>query len=262
MKRLVLYGLSAILMGLFSMTAYASIPASSGVVNGCYTVQALNGVHGLGVVDSTGVCPAGTIAINWNQAGIQGSTGATGTTGPQGLTGATGATGQTGATGPQGPVGPGFFFTTNLSGADLAGIDLRFHDVSGFSFANDNLQGSLLSHTTAIGANFSGAVGNVSWSNSDFTNANFDRLVGSDTLTNDNFTGAIMTNMNVGNRSSSFVNDNLDSANLSGSGGLFVSQFTNAIYNAQTTCPNGSPVPDGGAGSGTQSGFGSTCGLA
>jgi hypothetical protein len=48
MKRFLLYPLSALLVLVFGVTVYASIPSPSGIVNGCYTAQAVSGVHGLG----------------------------------------------------------------------------------------------------------------------------------------------------------------------------------------------------------------------
>ena len=86
--------------------AYASIPGSDGVINGCYKPS----TGALRVVDSaTPACSKGEQSIRWNQTGPQGLTGATGPAGPAGSPGAVGpqgAAGSTGATGPTGPQGP------------------------------------------------------------------------------------------------------------------------------------------------------------
>ena len=101
--------------------AFAAIPDSSGVINGCYQKN----VGNLRVIDpgSGDKCRPSEIPISWSQTGPKGATGATGATGPQGPkgdtgatgpigpqglkgdTGATGATGPTGATGATGPAG-------------------------------------------------------------------------------------------------------------------------------------------------------------
>jgi len=85
MKKLFSFIGASFLVALTTVITYASIPAPNGTINGCYTTQIINGVHGLGVVDSTGTCPAGTIPINWSQTGPKGDTGATGPQGPTGI---------------------------------------------------------------------------------------------------------------------------------------------------------------------------------
>jgi hypothetical protein len=81
--------------------AFAAIPDSSGVINGCYQKN----VGNLRVIDSSAgdSCRPSEIGISWSQTGPQGPPGPQGVQGPKGDTGATGATG---ATGPVGPVGP------------------------------------------------------------------------------------------------------------------------------------------------------------
>jgi hypothetical protein len=75
--------------------ASAAIPDSSGVIHGCYKTPVP--AHGtpLSIIDSGagGSCPAGYVALPWNQ------------TGPQGPAGPAGATGPAGPQGPQGPAG-------------------------------------------------------------------------------------------------------------------------------------------------------------
>jgi hypothetical protein len=142
--RLLLAGSGAIVL-LTLGTASASVPDSTGVIQGCY------GSNGqLRVIDTAKAeaCRSNETALSWSQRGPQGvqgvqgvqgiegpqgpkgDTGATGATGPKGDTGATGATGQQGppgapgtpgdngspgapgptgpqgAPGPQGPTGP------------------------------------------------------------------------------------------------------------------------------------------------------------
>jgi hypothetical protein len=93
--------------------AFAAIPDSSGVINGCYQKN----VGNLRVIDPSAgdSCRPSEIAISWSQTGPQGppgpqgpkgDTGATGATGPAGPVGPAGPKGDTGATGPQGPAGP------------------------------------------------------------------------------------------------------------------------------------------------------------
>jgi hypothetical protein len=54
--------------------AIASIPSSSGVINGCYRTSGGN-QGDLIVIDSAASCPAGYTALDWNQAGPQGPAG-------------------------------------------------------------------------------------------------------------------------------------------------------------------------------------------
>lgn len=89
-------------VGLVGGTAFASIPGSTGVINGCYSTK--NGA--LSVIDSSAKCPNGTTALSWNQTGPQGPAGATGPQGPAGATGPQGPAGPIGATGAQGDPGP------------------------------------------------------------------------------------------------------------------------------------------------------------
>src|SRR5712692_5321354 len=83
--------------------AVASIPDSSGMINGCF--KAANGQ--LRVIDpATESCLPSETAISWNQTGPQGPTGPTGSQGPVGPTGATGPQGLQGIAGTAGPQGP------------------------------------------------------------------------------------------------------------------------------------------------------------
>jgi hypothetical protein len=84
--------------------AFAAIPGSSGVINGCYQKN----VGNLRVIDPSAgdSCRPSEIEISWSQTGPQGATGPTGPQGPQGPQGPKGDTGATGATGPVGPTGP------------------------------------------------------------------------------------------------------------------------------------------------------------
>jgi hypothetical protein len=83
--------------------AFAAIPGSSGVINGCYQKN----VGNLRVIDPSAgeSCRPSEVGISWSQTGPQGATGPTGPQGPKGDTGATGATGPVGPTGPPGPKG-------------------------------------------------------------------------------------------------------------------------------------------------------------
>jgi hypothetical protein len=87
--------------------AFAAIPDSSGVINGCYQKN----VGNLRVIDPSAgdSCRPSEIPISWSQtgpAGPQGPKGDTGATGPQGPAGPAGPAGATGAQGPAGPTGP------------------------------------------------------------------------------------------------------------------------------------------------------------
>ena len=76
--------------------AYASIPASDGMIYGCYSRSG----GALRVIDGpTSKCKSGETSLNWNNKGEPGPVG------PAGPTGATGATGPTGSQGPQGVAG-------------------------------------------------------------------------------------------------------------------------------------------------------------
>jgi hypothetical protein len=63
--------------------AYASIPGSGNVINGCRDIR----TGALSVIDSTAKCPKGTTGLNWNQTGPAGPAGPTGPAGPPGPTG-------------------------------------------------------------------------------------------------------------------------------------------------------------------------------
>jgi len=115
--------------------AWATIPASNGVINGCY--QKIDGV--LRIVDAADACRASELPTSWNQTGQQGVQGPTGPKGDQGEKGATGATGpsgpkgdtgpagqkgdtgQTGATGPAGPAGVSGIEYVTAQGVATAG---------------------------------------------------------------------------------------------------------------------------------------------
>jgi hypothetical protein len=84
------------------VAAQAAIPASDGVIAGCFTNRAVNNAHGLVVVDSAASCPAGTTSLRWNQSGPQGLAGRAGVAGPQGPTGSQGPAGPAGLQGPPG----------------------------------------------------------------------------------------------------------------------------------------------------------------
>ena len=128
--------------------AFAAIPDSNGVINGCYQKN----VGNLRVIDPSAgdSCRPSEIPISWSQTGPQGpagpqgpkgdtgatgpqgpkgDTGATGPQGPKGDTGAQGPKGDTGATGLQGPVGPqgpagsGLAGQSCPSGESMTGVD-------------------------------------------------------------------------------------------------------------------------------------------
>jgi hypothetical protein len=82
-------------------TAWAAIPDSVGVIQGCYDTK-----HGdLRVIDAEAgqVCDEDETALSWNQAGPQGPEGPTGPQGPQGPTGPRGPS--TGYEGTRIPIG-------------------------------------------------------------------------------------------------------------------------------------------------------------
>jgi hypothetical protein len=87
--------------------AYAAIPGSDGVINGCYNTGS-NPSGQLRVIDAAagGKCSKNETALSFNQQGPEGDKGDTGPQGPKGDTGATGPKGETGATGATGPAGP------------------------------------------------------------------------------------------------------------------------------------------------------------
>jgi hypothetical protein len=100
-RRRLLALLGGVILAVSVGVAYAAIPGSSGVINGCYS----GGQGQLRVIDTEKgeSCKNNETAISWNQKGVKGDPGAAG---PPGATGATGATGPPGPAGPQGPIGP------------------------------------------------------------------------------------------------------------------------------------------------------------
>ena len=112
-RRRLLLACSGMILAVSAGIAYAAIPNTSGVINGCY----LSGQGQLRVIDTEKgeTCKSNETAISWNQKGPKGDQGIQGPKGDKGETGATGATGptgpqgpqgETGATGPTGPQGP------------------------------------------------------------------------------------------------------------------------------------------------------------
>ena len=110
---------------------YATIPASDGVIHGCFAKSGGT----LRVIDASVTnCKAGETALDWNMkgaagpkgdpgavgsagaAGPMGAKGDQGVAGPQGPEGAAGPTGATGPAGPQGAPGAGLASADSLSG--------------------------------------------------------------------------------------------------------------------------------------------------
>ena len=88
---------AAILVLTGAAAIFATIPAPTGVIYGCYH----KGTGALRVIDNAKTqCGQNEVLLTWNQKGPPGPAGAAG------ATGATGATGQAGAPGPTGPAGP------------------------------------------------------------------------------------------------------------------------------------------------------------
>lgn len=59
---------------LVGSSAFASVPAGDGTINGCY--RATGVMKGdLVIIDSTDTCPSGYTALNWNQTGPAGLSG-------------------------------------------------------------------------------------------------------------------------------------------------------------------------------------------
>jgi hypothetical protein len=101
MARLVV--LVGVLMAVAAGVAWATIPGSTGVINGCYAKSGGT----LRVIDGTVTnCTSKETSLNWNVQGAKGDTGATGSAGPVGPAGPKGDTGATGSAGPVGPAGP------------------------------------------------------------------------------------------------------------------------------------------------------------
>ncbi len=100
-------GIAAVVALVVAGIAYAAIPDSSGVIHGCYSKSGA-----LRVIDSSGKCANGELALNWNQQGPKGDIGPSGLPGPRGeigpagAQGAAGPKGDAGASGPAGAAGP------------------------------------------------------------------------------------------------------------------------------------------------------------
>jgi len=154
--------------------AFAAIPDSTGVINGCYQKN----VGNLRVIDPSAGdnCRLSEVPISWSQTGPQGpqgpkgdtgatgpqgpkgDTGATGPQGPKGDTGATGPQGpkgDTGATGPQGPAGPqgppgsGLAGQSCPSGQSVTGVDQSGNIVCSSGCPS----GQLTFHITSVASN-------------------------------------------------------------------------------------------------------------
>src|SRR5450631_1214179 len=94
--------ISSVLLVVAGTVAFANIPHSAGMINGCFKTQ--NGQ--LRVIDpETEHCLPSETAISWNQVGPQGLQGIQGLKGATGATGANGAIGAAGAAGPKGDTG-------------------------------------------------------------------------------------------------------------------------------------------------------------
>jgi hypothetical protein len=79
------------------ITAYASIPSSSGTITGCYKPS--DGKLHVIDTDAGQTCASGEASVTWNQTGPPGPQGAAGPQGPQGSAGPAGPQGPQGATG-------------------------------------------------------------------------------------------------------------------------------------------------------------------
>lgn len=93
---------AAVTAALVGGVAWATIPASNGVIKACYQQ---NGGQ-LRVIDGAETCRSSELPISWNQTGSQGSQGPTGLRGLLGPTGPPGVQGQQGQQGQQGIPGP------------------------------------------------------------------------------------------------------------------------------------------------------------
>jgi hypothetical protein len=96
--------------------AYATIPASDGMINGCYRTSLDDQKGQLRIVDDPASCRSNEMAIQWSQEGPQGIQGIQGIQGVQGETGATGAQGPKGDKGDTGDTGAAG--TNGTNGAD------------------------------------------------------------------------------------------------------------------------------------------------
>jgi hypothetical protein len=97
---------AAVVLAIGGTAAYAAVaasPVSNGMINGCYTTNAINGSHVFVLQDAGKSCPKGTTPISWNQ---QGPAGPAGPSGPAGVAGPSGPAGPAGPSGPPGPPGP------------------------------------------------------------------------------------------------------------------------------------------------------------
>ncbi len=96
--------ISSVLLVVAGIVAFASIPDSAGVINGCYATK----TGALRVIDSpTQSCAKGEIALSWNQVGpqgLQGIQGIQGIPGTNGINGKGGADGTSVASAPANPL--------------------------------------------------------------------------------------------------------------------------------------------------------------
>jgi collagen triple helix repeat protein len=113
-RRVLVLGVAALAVGVGGSVAYATIPDSNGVINGCYKNRAGADDPNKGqlrVVESAADCKKDETPISWNEKGtkgdqgVQGVQGVQGERGPQGEQGVAGPAGPAGAQGPKGDTG-------------------------------------------------------------------------------------------------------------------------------------------------------------
>jgi len=124
MTRLLAAAVVVIALCVCGGVALATIPASNGVISGCYIKDGYSNAGRVRVIDAQAgkTCNSTENALAWNKQGPRG---------PQGPTGPAGPAGPTGPQGPQGPQGPagvsGYRVESRL--VDVPPNEQRFFDV-------------------------------------------------------------------------------------------------------------------------------------
>jgi len=239
--------------------AWAQIPATNGVITGCYD----NKTGALRVIDASKTkCAGGTTELQWNQKGAQG------VPGPPGIGGTCSGLPHVGVdwSVPASTPGHGCDFmgaeiSGNISNANLTNANLTDANFScACDYKNINFTGVEADHIS-----LQGAVGAI-WTNATLTNANLAcgdwtgdvfvnaNLSGSDlssycgfggTFKNANFTRANLTGADFAFSgtsdtftNASFTNANATKANFKGATGMGSATLNGVIW-SDTICPDG-----------------------
>ena len=139
--------------------AWATIPATGGVINGCYRVSEDDQKGQVRVVNDAASCKTNEAPIAWNQVGLQGPKGDKGDQGIQGRQGENGTNGRDGANGTDGANGVSVTSAAEPAGSNCATGGSKFTAANGTTYACNGVEGppgsSALSGYTIVSESFS-----------------------------------------------------------------------------------------------------------